>query len=574
MGGTGRLDSECIMNSNIAKVLLENLLNRIETQKDGSKQITGVLTDAELEALQLALARLMPDPPAPPVDAQTEISRRMAPASLTNGGIELDFSSLYLPDPPKDVRLCLDFGTAMSKATLVQDNDDDESEEIHVLRLGVPGDQEEISEVMLISSVFIDRDGNLWFGNDAVNRSMVERENGTRRQRLDNIKRRLSEGGWDEIVANPFNPTDVEVTYGVMVLAYLMFMTWTVNSCLKELGYPLNLPRRHAMPCLTGERKRKAVHRLKQLVGESQVLADTFHPKLKEKDGIPISDFMAVVKSLRQKPWSYPFVAEEITEPLGVAGSLIDWKTPVNALTMVIDIGAGTSDLSLYRIHISPESGTNVAYEVENSSRVLTEAGNHLDRILIELVIKKSGITSDNPRSVNVRGELELGIRDFKETLFNEESVYIPLMNEAEVNVNLVEFLELEAVKSFSTDLRNAMTDILGTIDVSWVNSIETTPSRSLVVVLTGGGSDLPMVESLARDSIQVNGTDVRVTRSRQFPSWLRELDANLESDYPRIAVSLGGARKRLIQNEGQATITGGDVTQLPVLGGYYQKGI
>ena len=560
------------MNIDTAKVLLENLLNRVETQEDGSKQITGVLTDAELEALQLALARLTPDQPVSPVSAQTEIPHQIAPVSPTDKEIELDFSSLSLPEPPNDVRLCLDFGTAMSKATLVQDNDDTESEEIHVLRLGVPGDQEEISEIMLISSVFIDNEGNLWFGNRAVGRSIDERGNGTR-QRLDNIKRRLSEGGWDEFVVNRFNPTDVEVTYGDMVLAYLMFMTWTVNSCLKKLGYPLNLPRCYAMPCLTGERKRKAVHRLKQLMGESQVLADTFNNKLENNAPISVSDFMAVVKSLHQKSWNYSFVAESITEPLGVAGSMMSWRAPVDSLVMVVDIGAGTSDLSLYRIRFKPESDNSVAYEVENSSRVLTEAGNHLDRILIELIIKKSGITSDNPISVNVRGELELRIRDFKETLFIEESVYIPLMNGAEVDVNLEEFLELEAVKSFSTDLRNTMINILESIDQSWVNWIAVDPRRNLTVALTGGGSELPMVKSLAEGSIQVNGKDVPVVRSRQFPNWLRELDENLESDYPRIAVSLGGARKRLIQDEGTAVITGGDVTQTPVLGGFYQKG-
>ena len=564
------------MDINTAIVLLENLLNRVEIQEDGSKQITGVITDAELEALQLALARLMPDPPVHGDVPTDNTQPEAAPVSLTNKDIELDFSSLSLPEPPNDVRLCLDFGTAMSKATLIQDNDDNESEEIRVLPLGVPGDQEEISEVMLISSVFIDNEGNLWFGNNAVKRSMDEGGDGTR-QRLDNIKRRLSEGGWDEIVANRFNPTDVEVTYGDMVLAYLMFMTWTVNSCLKDKksDYPSNLPRRYAMPCLTGERKRKAVDRLKQLVGESQVLADTFNLKLKDSLPISVSDFIAAVTSLRENRMDYPFVAEEITEPLGVAGSLIDWKTPVHALIMVIDIGAGTSDLSLYHIRFEPAvSDKNAAYEVENSSRVLTEAGNHLDNILIELIIRKSGITSDNPIWVNVRGQLELTIRELKETLFNEEYVYIQLMNEIEVYVELEEFLELKPVRDFGTNLKNMMKEVLESIDASWVNSIEATPSRSLAVALTGGGSELPMVKSLAEGSIRVNGKDVPVVRSRQFPNWLRELDENLESDYPRIAVSLGGARKRLIQNEGQAAITGGDVPRPPVLGGYYQKGV
>ena len=560
------------MNINTAIVLLENLLNRVEIQEDGSKQITGVLTDAELKALRFALAKMIPDQPVS-VDFPTDNTQpEVALVSPTNGEIELDISSLSLPKPPNDARLCLDFGTAMSKATLAQDNDDNESEEIYVLHLGVPGDQEEISEVMLISSVFIDNEGNLWFGNDAVKRSMIEGENGTR-QRLDNIKRRLSEDGWDELLTKPFNPTDVRVTYGEMVLAYLMFMTWTVNSCLNEMGFPLNLPRRYAMPCLTGEERREAVHRLKQLVGEAQVLADTFNIKLKNSIPISVTDFMAAVKRLRQDSWDYPFVAEDITEPLGVAGSMMSWQAPVDALIMVIDVGAGTSDLSLYRIRFDPESDQGVAFEVKDSSRILTEAGNHLDQILIELIIQKSGITSDDSRGKNVRGELQLRIRDFKETLFNEESVYIPLMNGTEVDVDLMEFLELKAVQCFGTNLRNKMIDILASIDQSWVNWITANPGRNLIVALTGGGSELPMVKPLSEGSIRVNEMDVPVARSRQFPNWLRELDENLESDYPRIAVSLGGARKRLIRNEGTAAITGGDVTQTPVLGGYYQKG-
>ena len=50
----------------------------------------------------------------------------------------------------------MDFGTAMSKATLI---DADDYEEIHVLNLGIPGDQPEVSETMLISSVYIDNGG-------------------------------------------------------------------------------------------------------------------------------------------------------------------------------------------------------------------------------------------------------------------------------------------------------------------------------------------------------------------------------------------------------------------------------
>jgi hypothetical protein len=582
-----------------AKILLRNLVKRIATQDDGERHLIGVLTEGEIQALQLAIGLFDSTTPAPvaPVSSH-QVGSVVAPqvqafpvqgfsgngdgespsvmepvepmqAAVTQR-IDLDLGALSLPPPPKNVRLCLDFGTAMSKATLVQNDEDADTEAVHVLRLGVPGDQEEISEVMLISSVFIDGSGRLWFGKSAVDRSMAEGGDGSR-QRLDNIKRRLSEEGWDEQVSGLLNPTDVSITFGDMVLAYLMFMTWAVNHCLEELGYPWNLPRRFAMPCLAGEKGRETVHRLKRVVGEAQVLADTFYSTLEH--GIALEDFMSAVNELRGESRIYPYVAEDITEPLGVAGSMMSWKTPVDSLIMVVDVGAGTSDLSLYRMRFDPETGESIAIEIENSARGLTEAGNHLDRMLIELIIKKSGVTSDDPMWVNVRGALELEIRDLKETLFNDGSVFVTLRNGTDVEIDLNEFLDLAPVVRFGESLRATMSEILESVDASWINWVLAHTGKKLTVALTGGGSELPMVRKLAEGEISVRGRDVPVARAVAFPTWLRELDENLEMDYPRVAVSLGGARRRLIKRGGSARITAGDGTQVPHLGGYFLKG-
>lgn len=571
-----------------AKILLKNLIKRIETTADGNKQLPGVLTDDEIEALQISLNLFSNSPsispvvpqiihPIPPIpfftnntlDATDENDLNESRQAEIEPHIELDLSALSSSPPPENVRLCLDFGTAMSKATLVHDDEDIESEEIHVLRLGVPGDQEEISEHMLISSVYIDNAGLLWFGKAAVDRSKTEGSDGSR-LRLDNIKRRLSEDGWDELVGLRFNPTEINITHGDMVLAYLMYMTWAINSCLEELGYPWNLPRRFAMPCLSGEKGRETVHRLRKLIGEAQVLADTFYSKL--KNGIPLGDFVAAVNELRKEPRSYPYVGRDITEPLGVVGSIISWKKSEDRLIMVVDVGAGTSDLSLYRVHYDPAGGQNTAIEIKNTSRVLTEAGNHLDKILIELIIKKSGITSEDPMWINVRSALELEIRDLKETLFNDGFVFVLLMNGSEVNIELDEFLQIESVRKFGESLQSTMVDILESIDNSWVTWVLKNPNRKLIIALTGGGAQLPMVKKLAEGEIKVNGLNVPVAAALRFPLWLKEIDENLEEEYPRIAVSLGGARRRLFEPS-SANITAGDVTETPRLGGYYTKG-
>ena len=575
----------------VASVLFRNLMSRIEIQDDGSGTLTGRLTADELAAMRIAsdlldgsleadesLMRKVPtttqstpstvcaDEPNGTGAGEPGETRSLTTASQ----VQLDLNTLKLRLADDDARICLDFGTAMSKATLVVDRDTSEADDIRVLPLGRPGNQEEVSETMLISSVYIDNGGILRFGKAAIDYSMLEGADGSR-GRLDNIKRRLSEEGWDEQVDKRFNPTKLPVTYGDMVLAYLAFLTWTINTCLVDIGYPPNMPRRFAVPCFSGEKRREVRHRLKELVGEAQVLSDTFGPEL--RSGVPLSSFVCAMDQLRRSPREYPFVLEDVVEPLGVANSIMSWTKPINSLVLVIDIGAGTSDLSLYRLRIDPERNESIGVEVEGSTRVLTEAGNHLDRLLIALIVKKSGITSDDSMWVNVQSALELRIREFKESLFQDRSVFVALENWLEVEIELEEFLELEAVRQFGKNLRSTMVEILESIDQSWVRWIRASLGRYLTVALTGGGAELPMVKELAEGSITIDGGAIEIRRAIRFPNWLREVDENLEGDYPRVAVSIGGGRRRLIERGDTARITGGDVVGPPTLGGYFQKG-
>jgi hypothetical protein len=564
------------MEEGKASILISNLLERVETDSNGKMSLPGLLTANELKALQFAIVKLggavtelsgtLATPPSAPASVEPGPTQPLEVVPPVAPSRELDLSVLKLPQVG-DMRLCLDFGTAMSKATLVLDGTE---EQICVLELGKPGDQEEISNVMLISSVYIDNAGLIWFGKNAVDRSLVEGEDGSR-QRLDNIKRRLSEDGFDDVVGTPvFAPQGVKVTYGQMILAYLMFLTWATNRALESTGYKRNVQRRFAMPCFPSNKSRDVSHELRRMLGEAQVLADTFSTVI--TSGIPVEEFTDAVKKLKAARVDYPFMGEDITEPLGVAGALLSWRNRVDMLVMVIDVGAGTSDLSLYRILVDPQRGLNTAQEVAQSARGITEAGNFLDRILIEFILKKAGVKSAADGAVAARSKLELNIRDYKETLFNEKFLFVALSNGMDVEIELEEFLAIDAVKGFAQTLRATMAEILEAVDFSFVEWILSNPSRYLTVALTGGGAALPMVQALAKGSILVRGQKVPVQPALPFPTWLQADYAELEDDFARIAVSLGGARKRLIQRGEGASITAG-LTSAPKLGGYYQKG-
>ncbi len=98
----------------------------------------------------------------------------------------------------------------------------------------------------------------------------------------------------------------------------------------------------------------QVVAKLKQLLGEAQILADTFDAQF--SSGVELSDFLNAIRQIRKNKFHFNFIREDITEPLGVAGSLISWEEDVDSLVMVIDIGAGTSDFSLYRMKYDEKS--------------------------------------------------------------------------------------------------------------------------------------------------------------------------------------------------------------------------
>jgi hypothetical protein len=142
------------------------------------------------------------------------------------------------------------------------------------------------------------------------------------------------------------------------------------------------------------------------------------------------------------------------------------------------------------------------------------------------------------------------------------------------VQIELEEFCELEAVRGFGRSLRDAMTKILESVDTSFVDWVLANPHRYLTVALTGGGANLPMVKELAQGAIAVRGRSIPIQTALPFPRWLQEEYPDLEDDFTRIAVSLGGARKTLVRRGANATVTGGDVPYAPVLQGYYTKGV
>lgn len=562
------------MEITAAKIILANLRERIETGSDGKYRLPGIVTQKELDALEFVISGQLDAPTQvsahPTVESDTEQAKSHTPAvpatleleavAEPDAAVTLDLSTLSLTESDSPYRVCMDFGTAMSKATFVHDGEDDAMEEIQVLKLGIPGDQEQIDDVMLVSSAFIDANGLLWFGQHAVEQALYAPEGSN--SRIDNIKRALSEDNLGGAVSKTYNPTSYQLTYEDIVLAYLAFFTWTINCALPNdvdgPEVPGNFKRRFAMPCFPRANARKVEGKLKVLLGEAQILADTFKEEIHQ--GLPLSRFLSALNQLRAEKRNYPFIEFSVTEPLGVAGSLLSWQTSQDSLALVVDIGAGTSDFSLYRLNVAVNDDgiKSTAGEVDGTARGLEQAGNHLDRILLGLILRKSGVDGSHPKYRNITHGLERDIRSYKESLFSPSAeATVSLYTGEAVNVSLGEFLEEPAVRLFEDSLRTTLIEILESAHPDWINWVRANPSRNLTIVLTGGGATLPMAKKLAEGTVTAHGVSIPVAAAKSFPEWLREDYADLEYHYPRVAVSLGGARKNTIHSMGVLKATG-----------------
>lgn len=148
-----------------AVLLIENLLDRIEFDPKIEKNRLGILSAAEKMALEFALDVLR----GSSVSVQIEPIQKTLPVSVPDKVLEpeiktsvaLNLDSLKRKSPGNpEVILCLDFGTAMSKAFAMQQNGNPIELALGA-RAGAKG-------YTVDSSIFITDEGLIKFGPQAV----------------------------------------------------------------------------------------------------------------------------------------------------------------------------------------------------------------------------------------------------------------------------------------------------------------------------------------------------------------------------------------------------------------------
>lgn len=583
------------MDNKTAAILLASLLERIEHDRT-----VGTASSLERRALQLAVqvlgqqgeaghhiavapapvAKPVPVPaPAPishaepqpmPAPTLTAVATEVLPAAVPDAApaaaevappqVELVLTALQRGDQtPADMLLCLDFGTAMSKAfaSVFPSRHLD-------LELGVVAGG---TGYALPSSMFISRDGRAYFGFEAIDRSQGAENSG--RERLDSIKGWISlrEGGTldddSHELGSAMNPTTVRLTQGDMLRIYLAYFTDTAAQALAR-----HLPdadaryikRRYARPSWSDSKAKWGDQLMRRMLAQAQILADTFTGQW--AGGIDVALLkQAVEKTKRLEQLPDYLVESGVPEPVAVAaGEFIDSENTRDAF-MVVDVGAGTTDFGLFVAARKSLDDEPRIFQIAKSIKGLGQAGDKVDGLLRGFIAHKERIdTSDNAGKL-ILADLTRRIREFKEILFKEGELKYTLSDDTVGRIQLQEFLDDEKVLAFGKLVEKGFYEALQEVHESWLSSL-THPGVRLHVVITGGSSPLPMMQALGKGFIVVKGHHIERVQIDPKPYWMDEMPDEFAKVYPQLAVAIGGAAETMPETVDAPTVFAGGTRQ------------
>ena len=553
------------MDKNTAAYLLESLIERIEINQ------LGTVSKAERQALVFALASLRglelvspaeASPCAPivqsgtqkpqseltsPVESVSPVETPVPVAVLPE--VAIDKSSLERDEPSDpDVLVCLDFGTAMSKAFAIHADSD------HLdLELGAAAGR---SGYTLPSSIFIGNDGKVYFGHESIEKS--QELVGSGRKRLDSIKGWLSlkkEGDLDSegcLLHKSLNPTGWNLTQGDMIRIYLAYLTDITCSALtgwkigeENIGrYPR---RRFARPCWPDPAQAVWANSImRSMLAEAQVIADTFSGRW--DGGIGVDELKGAIEKIKKLEKRPDYLIDEgVPEPVAVAAGAFSDSENLRDAFMVVDIGAGTTDFGLFVASTSKETGERLVSQVPVSIRGLMQAGDKVDQMLLAFIKKRESVDAHDTAGDLIVADLTRRIRSMKEVLFKSGKLEYALADGTTGSITVSEFLKDKAVEKFAQSIEKGFLDSLSAVDDTWLHWLSM-PGVHLHVVLTGGSSKLPMMKSLGQGVVDVR--DFKISRKQidPTPEWITDSSPDLVEMYPQLAVAVGGASEELPQ--------------------------
>ncbi len=587
------------MNLDTANLLLTALLERLSADASSDKpQYGAVVSRADRLALQLVLETLgrqavdQPETTARAADnlkpAETLLPPNQTTAqegaksedepSASEADFAIDLAALE-GKPDASHIVCIDFGTAKSKAFARRvDENDISAEDLLELGLGrIDGDLDN-SPYTVASSVWVSDDGKMFAGSQAIKRSSDYGLDGKPRKRLDSVKQQLSQASHASQLLEPLssavNPTSDPLSFEDAMCFFLGYLVDVIGSDLEtRYGLSRYLPKRFTVPAWSDDQRAWATLTLRNFLKRAHILADTFHGRWSE--GISVAEVrIANAKAklhedhldhlldlqLKDSPLG-------ISEPIAAGSARLSTDKNIRNMVLVVDVGAGTTDFALFLVPQGPNGGKAFPLRLSEAVR---SAGDRVDDILVQFILSKMDGHTDTETRDRVAAQLRLrNLRTLKRRLFDEGIIEIDLVTDERVIIDRDEFLDSVPVKGFAKTLEDRLTAFLTAVHPSLGAA---TPDA--LILFTGGGARLPFVAALAQKTWRIGESSFRFRLPRKpYPDLIEDFDDAFLAEYGQLAVAIGGTlplideKKMLVGEWGGGAPLPGRLERFPVRG-------
>ena len=428
--------------------------------------------------------------------------------------------------------LCLDFGTAYSKAAVCEPG-----RAPFPLAIGQATGQ--AGDVHMVrTALFISSAGELFFGEAAE--QAATRED---RSPFDTIKELLTNAGDPAVLERELsadhNPTCDNVTGRQALEFYLAFLT---RAALRAPRAPdKDVCRSIATPVFPEPKATWVSTLLADSLAKSHVLADQLGDRL-----FGSVDLLHAIRLLPSEPLPpSPVVARPptVAEPVAAIASHLLHFTPSSGntpgLMMVVDVGAGTTDVAMFAAGQADRAVT--MRHVSRSKRSILAGGKAIDRALVASMVRKSGLADSQKRLLRANLLRESQGQPIKEEIFREEQV-----ERLGITTTLGEFLGSPEMEPVVAEIRGGLDNMLLDIDRSFF-------ARIVAVRFSGGGAFLPFLDEMVPPEKILTtgpldpGKIVRMGVADRKPMWhdepsFRRLYNRVGDKFHRLSVALGGA--------------------------------
>lgn len=528
------------MNKDAAIALLENLLER--AAEAGGRMY---ITSREIEAVSVLLGG-------------TGGVMLPAPASATDHTLLLEPVLVDEIDIVADAMLCIDFGTSFSKAFACIDGQGDLPEVID-LPIGTYGGG---SHPLVTPSEMLIDGGTIYFGGFA--RKLFDDSEATNERLIDSMKQYMTlganVGNLSKIRVDVDKDPDQRFYQRDMLVLYLAHLTRLTEKALEERGLSGNVRRSFAHPAWTDEHRQSNQAEMTTMMSAAIVLARTLGDRL--LDNIPTRtarELLDQLKNMKDLPMN--LIAEPVREATAAgAGALLGVRENRREAHIIVDIGAGTTDVAGCYCVNNPDWDRPRVFEVEGAAKAIKSAGNVLDNALTRLILEKSGLVEGSAEYRAATSFLNRAKRSFKEQLFDDGRLLAELPTGEFVDIGLEDFIEFPVVRRFTDSLKKLVTDASA--------AIAGDQSR-IVMVATGGGAKLPMIREIAEQGVDCDGRRISFTWREPSPPGLGEVYPDLVKPYPQIAVAVGGALPRLPEQRSSVPLGLSNAPEYEIVYGY-----